>query len=197
MKLIMINGAPYSGKDTVANHLMERSNVYRARFKDPLYEALSLFYGLPLKEVEDLCNSPKEIKDSPHPKFNGKSPRGALIHMSEDVMKPNFGLDIVSKLTAKKIQCLELGRDYFDSELVVVMPDCGFPNEVEELQAMLGLDRSDIFLIRIEREGCSFEGDSRTYVPNPDLVIFNNSSLVDLYAVVNYSVINFLNKGSK
>lgn len=193
MKLILVNGPPYSGKDTVANHICEsfHPDVRHFRFKTILYRAVSMFYGLSYDKVLELCTAGPEIKDVAHPLFKGKSPRQALIHISETVMKPNFGDDIVSNLTAIDITN---AADQCDGKFIAVMSDCGFPAEVEQMKNLLGLSRKDVYVIRVERNGCSYEGDSRTYLPDPDLTIFNNSSLGELKAAVYYSVGNFLSE---
>ena len=56
---------------------------------------IKLAYCISDAEWEELYT--RENKEIPTPKLNGLSPRQAIIHMSEEVIKPNFGKDYIGK----------------------------------------------------------------------------------------------------
>jgi tRNA uridine 5-carbamoylmethylation protein Kti12 len=48
MKIILLNCAPFSGKDTLANRLVDRlDNTEYVMFKQPLYERFAERHNLP------------------------------------------------------------------------------------------------------------------------------------------------------
>lgn len=171
MKVILLNGAPYCGKDTLAKQLLRLiDNSEFMTFKTPLYLRMSEKFNLPLETVIEICTGkPKEL---PHPLLNGKIPRQELIYISEQEIKPKYGSGGVAELAANAILDTE---DY--GPKVFIFPDSGFDAEKNTLKTILShFGLSNLYVIRIEREGCTFDAvkDSRKYLDNPDLIIENN-----------------------
>lgn len=113
------------------------------------------------------------------------SSRGALIHVSEDVVKPNKGKDHYGKKLVEKIED--------SSERFYFVPDSGFLSE-----ATMVVDKGyNVYIVHLERSGATFEGDSRKLLNKDDFkeysnikftTIDNNGSLDDLYnAIVDLS----------
>jgi hypothetical protein len=95
--------------------------------------------------------------------------RQAMIYISEIICKPRFGDNFFGVARAKAI---------VDGE-VAVDSSTGFVSELPPLIERLG--QESILLIRVHREGATFEGDSRNYIP--DGVIDNT---VDVQSVYGY-----------
>ena len=97
------------------------------------------------------------------------SPRDAMIHMSENVLKPLFGKDVFGIMAAKSLE-----------DGVNIFSDGGFAEEVQCLLDEVGVD--NFMLIHVTRKGCSFEGDSRDYVTGfPNTYTIHNDGTLEEY----------------
>lgn len=113
------------------------------------------------------------------------SSRQALIHVSENIVKPQKGKDYYGKKLAEKIEN--------SSERFYFVSDSGFPNEA----TMVADKGYNVYIVHLERSGATFEGDSRKLLTKDDFkeysnikftTIDNNGSLDDLYnAIVDLS----------
>ena len=116
--------------------------------------------------------------------------REAMIYISEVIMKPRMGSDYFGVARAKAIVEGEIAVD----------SSTGFVEELPPLIERLG--QENILLIRVHREGATFEGDSRSYIP--DGVITNTVDVDSVYGElteyleeVEKIVENFLNDTNK
>jgi hypothetical protein len=181
-KVVILNGAPSSGKDTVAQWLDEVKyngySVYKQEFKEKLYDILGAIYSLPLHEVYSL--SDRESKELPQECFGGLSLRQAMIKVSENIIKPNYGEDYFGIMAAKALIEGELN----------VFSDGGFQSELAPIIDKVGED--NVLIIRIHRDGCTFENDSRDFLPDGlvDLTvdIDNNGTLDELFENVEKAI---------
>lgn len=183
MKLIIFNGPPRSGKNTMLSLLMDAvevgicpNSVLPFSYKWVLCEGVAKRYNLSPLEVWNL-NDNTDTKDLPDERFNGLSVRQALIYESEDVIKVELGKDGVADKTFENLK-LEHGEKLLRS--VLATPDGGFDNEMDAFQRFFWVPREDILLVRMLRDGHDYTGDSRNYIPNPDLIIENNGDKKDL-----------------
>ena len=106
------------------------------------------------------------------------SSREALIHVSEEVVKPEYGEDYYGQKIVYKIQN--------SPDRYVFLSDGGFKAELTPL-----LDKGyNVHIVKLERSGATFERDSRTLLNEDDFkaysnikftTISNNGSLDDLY----------------
>ena len=153
-KIVLLNGPPCCGKDTLADHLeLLDEDVNRCSFKDPLYNLVAAQYGMEVKQFIKLATQ-RETKESAMTPLWFKTPRGALIHMSEEVIKPVFGSDVFGKLAVKSLV----------SGCTNVFSDSGFIEEAKPL--FEAVPWAEVLLVRIHKRG-TFEGDSRNYLdPN-------------------------------
>ena len=149
-KVVIFNAPAGLGKDYVCEHLDKAYGFNHTSFKDRLIEIVKSFYGLTDEEVEQF--SSREQKELPQEKLCGMSWRQALIHMSEVVVKPNFGKCFFGKKLANKVR---IGH-------VNVVSDGGFYEEIEEIVKAFGKER--VVIVQIHSEGYTFEGDSREYL---------------------------------
>lgn len=154
-KVIIHNGPPSSGKDVASTTITKYLNhqgvhARHEEFKGQLFRLTRAIYGIPV-DVWDKWYT-REGKELPREELGGLSCRGALIHVSEDVIKPNFGKKYFGEFAAK-----------YDAD-VVSFSDGGFVDEIYPLIEKYG--RENVLVVRIHREGYTFEGDSRSYLPD-------------------------------
>lgn len=191
--ILFINGPIGSGKDTLADQLCERYGYEKLEFKEYLFKTMYRFFNI--SDQEDFLNKyyTRETKELPCDllQLNGVklSPRSALIHISENVIKPTFGSDIFGKVLLERIN---------NTDKNIVFSDCGFLEEI--LTVSNNVDRN-CYLMHLYRDGTSFEGDSRNYVDVPEtknlkfIGSFKNieyseslSAIIDLSIIVNLSI---------
>jgi len=176
MKIILLNGPPRCGKDTIARflleHLREGNDTVRfLRMSHPIKRAFAGFVNAPIDEFGAVGNNWEENKDVPSALLNGKTYRQWQIDFSEHMMKPLYGEDVFGRVFAADIA--HNPADY------VLVPDCGFSVEAKSL--LKHLPDARLLLFRVHRPGCDFSGDSRSYI-HPYGVhvsedIYNDSSL--------------------
>jgi len=172
--VIAFNSPPGSGKDTVASLLVEiieyqGHTVKSFSFKDSLYE-YAYQYISHLLLYEDflfLCTN-RILKDKKNPLLFDMSPRNFLIFVSERHAKVVNGENVWATAVAEKIKTLE--TDNFS-----IITDLGFQNEYYLLEKTF-----DLYVINLQREGTSFNNDSRSWIDNdrnvPIIEIDNNGS---------------------
>lgn len=177
MKLILINGPKGSGKDTLAQMILDRiPNTRLTTFKTVLYKETARRLNVDLNWLIEVATD-RTLKETPLEELGGISPRQALIDTSEDHIKKEHGPFGVSYHLVEDI----LSREYC-GRFTFVIPDSGFNHEVNYLTNVLkkfGL--SNLTVIRLDRDGCTYEGDSREYLDNPDIHLHNNGSPEELY----------------
>lgn len=171
-KIIVLNGPKLSGKDTLADQIVSRHGGYaHMRFKTRLYTIGATLAGMPVGGYQSLCEGrlTKELRNT---SLGGKTPREHLIWASEEVIKPLFGKRYFGGYLASEI-FHGFVTNQFQS---VVISDSGF---IEELSSITFLeddftdaeieDKLEIHVIRLYKEGCNFEGDSRDYIYSEQL----------------------------
>lgn len=106
------------------------------------------------------------------------SSREALIHVSEDLIKPVKGKDYYGKKLVERIE--------YSSERFYFVADSGFAEEC----SMVADKGYSVIIAQLERSGATFDGDSRSLLNKDDFKeysnikfcqIDNNGSLDDLY----------------
>lgn len=164
-KIIIKNGPKSSGKDFAAKWLAQhRLDTQHFEFKSQLYMDVANHYGLTMAELSRLYEGDKNI---PQDVFGGKSVREAMIYVSEEVIKPVYGLEHYGRILANQI-------DESDCSIAVIS-DGGVANdnggwydwnELFPLIEKFGIE--NILIVQLYRQGCSFEGDSRRYWGEPN-----------------------------
>lgn len=203
-KVILLNAPKLVGKDHAADYVIDRIDEqglddigFKMMFKDPLYTITAAIYTVPREElIKDATD--RTTKEVPMVKYRGKSPREALIHTSEEIIKPHFGKTFFGDASVKVIdKILEnfvqdgVGQPFF------IFSDSGFSEEAYPIIDYVGVD--NVLIIRIHRDGHTFEGDSRRYLmPDdvPDSVAFldvhNDRSLEDFEERMYTEVLQFI-----
>jgi hypothetical protein len=172
-KIILLNGPPRSGKDTVGHLIQAFTGGYSTKFAKAVKDGAHALAGL-----TDLPHDHFEtVKDTPTSVFAGMTPREFYIHYSERVMKPLFGARVFGEQTAREL------HDPFGQGRLCVVTDSGFKAEAEAVADRFGPLRIELW--KIYREGTTFDGDSRSYVTldTPEVRprnISNNGTILEL-----------------
>jgi len=112
-------------------------------------------------EFMTLC-SHRILKNEPTDVFFGLSPRGFLIHTSENILKPIHGSDYFGKAIVEDAP----------KDGIILVPDGGFISELKTL--MMAGEYHEV--VQVHRNGCTFEGDSRDWIAT-NYKIENNSEI--------------------
>ena len=193
VKILLTNAPPSGGKDTLAQYLLPHPELFPnhrmifERFSRPHKEAFAAMTG---REIDKFYNVEyyEDHKGEIIP-WLGVSYRQWQIDFSEKYMKIEYGNDIFTRMFYARIQQAEKLHTVCDHILkekscvtVFVVADCGFN---VELQALLqyGVKAEDILLMRVHRPGCTYKGDSRSYIYNKDVLSCDvqNDSTKDVY----------------
>lgn len=172
-KVVLFNGPPQSGKDTLRNYILYDYNAYDVDFKDGIFDAVNWRTLYETVYPDKALYSYEEFK-------NETNLRQFLIDFSEKVAKPLLGNDIFAKLFCNTIKNHNTDR----VNIFYVCADLGFNVELDTCIAEFGLD--NILVIQLHRTGCSFDGDSRYYVDTAyrgvkTLLVSNNGDPHDVY----------------
>lgn len=170
---IALNGPPGVGKDVLAEALTSSTPIVslvefreQIEFKKQLILLTCAIYNITPDVWEELYT--REGKEKPLPVFGGLSPREALIHTSEQVIKPNFGRRYFGEHVAKYIKQV---KDHSNEIGLVgagiyISSDSGFHEELYPIIDELGT--GNVLVVRLHREGYTFAGDSRSYLQEKD-----------------------------
>ncbi len=159
IKVVVLNGPPGSGKDTIGKALSEWMKVdcLHGQFKQPLLEILAATLRVSVDALMSIYDN-RELKETPLAIFGGHSIREAMIAISEDYIKPIFGKDYLGKAQ------LALLRKHKPN--LVIYTDGGF---LDELQPLLDAPEVELHVVHIHRRNCTFACDSRGYVTPSEL----------------------------
>lgn len=162
MDIIVLNAPPSSGKDHIADLLLEAiPNSHHREVKEMLFSVAIKAAGI----SPQLWNAfyDRRYKEEPCPflMIDGKhvSPREWMIHCSEALIKPVFGSDAFGKASVASLE-----KDFPEGKGVVVYSDGGFKEELACLSEYAYSTGGDLLLFRIHRAGYDWGNDSRTYL---------------------------------
>ncbi len=161
--ILLVNGPPRSGKDTVGEILATNypGKVYVTKMAKALKERTHGLYNLFVSGSWEPLRHDffEDCKDKPSDFFMGITPREAYIAVSERLMKPLHGARVWGDLLVE-----DIALHGNDSDLVVVT-DSGFADEALPVIERYGA--CNVSLVRLSRPGTSFQGDSRSYINLP------------------------------
>ena len=171
-KVIILNGPPGSGKDTIAD-AMKSERVAHLEVKAKLFSQ-----AIEMSGIRSYHWFPRyydrKLKETPWDLLGGLSQREFLIKISEEWVKPIFGKNYYGVVAGKAAENeLLYGNN-------VVFSDGGFQEEFDTIKSIVGDE--NILLVRLHREGTSWEGDSRGYLKNSDweVDIENNGTVEEV-----------------
>lgn len=146
---VLVNGPPQCGKDTLVKGLTPYIEFKHIKVSMPLKRMLAAMLDVTVEWIE-------ENKDTELPDLHNITVRQALISLSEDHMKERYGEDILGKLAWRHSRA--------SPQKLFITSDSGFG--VETRTIVQRASRHNCIAIRVHREGCTFEGDSRSYLPD-------------------------------
>ena len=179
-KVIFLNAPPRAGKDSFCELICEIApKAKRFAFADSLKRDTHQHFGLDRVDPHQFEN----VKDEPNSLFrlNGDaiSPRQAYIFYSEEIIKPQYGLEYFGKRLMG-----EMAQEPEDT--VFVITDSGFLPEAEPIIEHYGIN--NCLLVHINRYNCHFTNDSRSFWEKDGLELVNldnnGESLCDLKTTV-------------
>lgn len=164
--IVLFNAPPRAGKDSCAAAIEDCfDGVVKLNFKDSLYKRSAEILGYDLDFWTKVCQS-DDLKDKPMVdltfmgvKYGMLTPRQVLITIAENFLKKAYGNNIFAIDLAASI------RKKIDTGLInqiFVIPDCGFSYEADTIRGSFPFAK--VVVVHIEREGCSFDSDSRDWV---------------------------------
>jgi len=148
--IVIFNGPPGSGKDEAASLYKENFSFKSLSFKHQLFKETIEFFGVDKDWFMQGYND-RDQKEIVEHALGDHSRREAMIHVSENVMKPKKGLDYFGKLVAEEIE----------DEVHYAVADGGFVEELKPLIEKVG--RENIVIVQITRDGHDYSSDSRRY----------------------------------
>lgn len=156
-KVIILNGAPGAGKDTIAAMLQDyRNDVLVHSFKTPMFDIAKAMLGASLYEQFIGLYDVRSTKETKVGFLCDRSPREFMIWISEEVIKPCFGKMHFGYLASETMSAI----DEQIPKYKYIFSDGGFADEVISL-----IDNGhEVKLIRLHRDGFTFEGDSRSNI---------------------------------
>lgn len=170
MKAFLLNGPPRSGKDTAGEMLRGLTGGTLFKFADAVKTGAHTLHGFGWADAAYF----EEVKEVPQEYLDGKTWRQAYIEFSEKMVKPVLGSDFFGKALVRKL------KNHAAHGFVAIVTDCGFAEEIRHVIDYAGSE--NVRLIRMYRDGCTFEGDSRSYLHAAvrNCEIRNNGTLVEL-----------------
>lgn len=163
IKYVVLNGPLGSGKSTIGRMLTEEFKVRVPKVTQDYFAApMKHFISTALGEKYQDMN-----KEKARPELNGYSVRQFMIHLSEEVMKPRYGDDCFARWLTHRVL-----KSPQDVPNIVIIDDLGFEVELHALD--------NVYLVRVERAGHDFKGDSRGFCGVPNYTLTNNGNLREL-----------------
>lgn len=160
MKVVLFNGPPGCGKDTVSHMLvqhMEMQGVVSAIKEESLSMPLRhIAYAMTQFQGAFDGADYARFKGVTFAEFRGKTGRQLMIDVSEDFLKPLYGETVMAKMLIER-------NANFNG--VMLVRDSGFQIEVDPLITAYG--PHNVYLVNVTRPGKTFEGDSREWVNHP------------------------------
>lgn len=172
--LVLFNGPRHSGKDTAAIHCVKTFNARHFKMSRPLKDGIKAIFELTDEEVDYL----EQIKTQPSFLLFGKSYVEVQISLSEVWAKKEFSETVFGDLAVRTINSFKFINP---AHHLYVCSDSGFTSEAGPVVEVFG--KENTLLVKIERQGKTFAGDSRSYIrlPGIETVTVSNSGNVEDY----------------
>jgi hypothetical protein len=160
MRVFILNGPPGVGKDTLAANLLGLFGFPTVEFKAALYRETAEYFNVDLDYFIGAATN-RHTKEAPDLYLGGISPRQALIHVSEDIIKPKYGKKFFG------LKAVETLRSLDGQAGTVVFSDGGF---VEETECLIE-HGFEVHIIQLHHKDFDFSKDSRDYVTVPEALV--------------------------
>lgn len=227
-KMILFNSPRNVGKSKVIEYLNSKGyNLTSAECKESLHKLTMTLFGVYPDRYWEIYNT-RELKEVPLSDFSATLPyseickmqelvgrwatkdifgghrkveftiREAMIYVSEIVVKSRWGNDWFGKERVRKMKGYENLKDigYFNKGFTFTDDSAAF---VDELYPLIDyLRQENILLLRIHRDGFTFEGDSRNYIPDGiidnTIDVYNNGTEQEYFDQVEEIVKRFIDE---
>jgi hypothetical protein len=198
-KIIAICGAKRSGKDVLAEHLVNKYNYERVAFANPLKVAVKNLFNFDDDQVgigKDEGTDRKDIVDERW----GITPRAALQFFGTEIMQEKIQEllpDIKRNFFANTLKNYIENAGNYENDKRYVISDLRFIHEHEMLLNMPNVSINDIMIIRVIRpsENRTKEQEPHIseleYVNIPYDIIMINNGTIDDYIRRFEQIINF------
>jgi hypothetical protein len=190
MKIIGICGFKNSGKDTLANILIQNHNFVKLSFATILKDIVSIMFSWNRDMLEGINVKDREKREEIDEWWAKKlniphlTPRWILQYFGTDLFRNNFHQDIWIICLEKKIY--ELNKN-------IVITDCRFPNEINLIKKLNGkivhIYReplpywfNDLYSNKIDCPPNNLHSSEWSWIKNNkfDITINNNKTIKDL-----------------
>lgn len=167
--LVLLNGPPGCGKDTIGEILRRDHNMQTDKFARVLKEEVHHIVGHGGKPHDFF----EEVKNEKIFSWGNLclTPRQAYIMYSEGYIKPLYGAGYFGDV---------LARQYNGTKDHLVITDSGFLEEAISLSKCF----DEVLVVRIYRNDKTFDGDSRSYWKKPldfhEISLYNDGSIEEL-----------------
>ena len=139
-KIIILNGPPQCGKDTLANFLFSMfENVVHVKFANELKTMTHRLYNTDSQQA-DAYEALKQVLSED---FHGLTPRQSYINVSESYVKKFHGKDFFGKQLCRTIDSLPKNEN-----TIFIVSDGGFIEEVIPLVTTYGSDKIAVIKIK-------------------------------------------------
>ena len=186
MQVVLLNGPPKSGKDTIADALVQAVGpLWSVNYKlsSVLKATARVMFSLSDTQYNALERPENKDKKGHVGLSNKKSWREILISLSEDYIKPTYGENFFGLATVKALSTFsKCGYSH------VFISDSGFKEEAETLVTMC--PTCNFTLARLHRDGTDFNNDSRSYWPNQTDIETHAVPLMNEIAVFNEGTVD-------
>ena len=145
MHLIGLTGRAGTGKDTIADFLVETHGFVKLAFADPIKDGIKAMLGIGHDDIANRAN--KEAKLD----WLGCSPRHAMQTLGTDWGREMIHPDIWLRITARRTQKIMAMPDTHHIQGIVIS-DVRFENEADWIRAMGGS------IWHIKRQHCGLDG---------------------------------------
>lgn len=173
MYIVGFSGPPGSGKDSIAiqiqSLLTEQIESQILSLAAPMRQMGMNFLGF----NPDDDRAYAKAKEEKQAMFGGNTLREFMIEISENYIKPRYGLDFWARRLM--VDCNEL-----DDHSLLLIPDFGFMSEIMYLQSQVGCD--NVLTVQLARQGHTFKNDSRRYVGGDNTVMVINNGTIQMAA---------------
>lgn len=173
--IIGIHGKAGSGKDTIADYLVQHYGFRKDSLAAPLKRCVQDIFG-----ISDAVMNDRELREKALPSWPEWTTRRLLQFVGTELFRTHIDPDIWVKGLCRRLLEMEPSVDW-------VVPDVRFINEDRVLRQVFG---KSYRLINVSRTGyvgapSGIPGHASEYeTPTPDIRIANDGSLGDLYSKV-------------
>jgi hypothetical protein len=134
--IIGIAGWIGSGKDTVAEYLVNTKGFQRESYAGPLKDAVSNVFGWNRQWLEGLTPDAREWREQVDPWW---SERLNIPHLTPRWVLQQWGTDVCRKAFHNDIWIASLENKLRDNKNNIVISDCRFPNEIKSIKKQGGI----------------------------------------------------------